>query len=157
MPRKKTIKKEVKKEAKPVKAEKKEAPKEEKYFYGLGRRKSSVAQVKVYPNEKAEIIVNQKPYKDYFAYFMWWQKIEAPLKLADLFQKAKVEAKVKGGGVNSQVEAIRLGISRAILKHSPDLKKSLRVSGLLTRDPREKERKKPGLKRARRAPQWQKR
>ena len=130
-----------------------------KYLYATGRRKTSVAQVRLYTdNKKGEIIVNDKSYKDYFSKNeILIDKIYSPLRLLKLEDKYRISIKVSGGGPNGQAEAIRLGIARALLVSNEDYKKELRVSGYLTRDPRKVERKKPGLKKARRAPQWKKR
>ncbi len=130
-----------------------------KYLYATGRRKTSVAQVRLYTdNKKGEIIVNDKNYKDYFSKNeILIDKICSPLRLLKLEDKYRISVKVSGGGPNGQAEAIRLGIARALLVSNEDYKKELRVSGYLTRDPRKVERKKPGLKKARRAPQWKKR
>ncbi len=130
-----------------------------KYFYATGRRKSSVAKVRIYQDaEKKAIIVNERDYKKYFANnSILVEKVYSPLKLLSLENKFRVSAKVNGGGPNGQAEAIRLGIARALLVLDEEYKKELRASGYLTRDPRKVERKKPGLKKARRAPQWKKR
>lgn len=120
------------------------------YFGGIGRRKRAVARVKLMRG-KGTLTVNQKIWDDLHGI------ISAPLKVANLNGQFDVVATVNGGGVEAQKEAVRLGISRALLRLDSELRPSLRKAGLLTRDPREKERKKPGLKRARRAPQWSKR
>ena len=148
---KKTAKKEEKKEE--VKTEK-----ESQYFYGLGKRKTAIAQVRIYPVEKIEkgIIVNGKNVSDYFTIGRHVEVINSPfLTISDT--KFDVSAKVVGGGVNAQAEAIRLGAARAMVKFNPELKKQLRDRGFLTRDARIVERKKPGLKKARKSPQWAKR
>jgi small subunit ribosomal protein S9 len=129
-----------------------------KYLLGIGRRKSASAQVRI--SESAEekgIFVNGHDYKIYFPTYEWQRIIDEPLHVAGLETNFAVSAVVNGGGKQAQAESIRLGISRALLKHESALRKVLKPRGLLTRDPRVKERKKPGLKRARRAPQWQKR
>lgn len=130
-----------------------------KYTYAVGRRKTAVAVVKAYENaEEKSITINDKKSNDYFSENnALLEKVSSPLKLCSLDNKFKIVVKVKGGGLNGQAEAIRLGISRILLKTNEDLKKQLKANGYLTRDPREVERKKPGLKKARRAPQWQKR
>lgn len=132
----------------------------EKYFYAVGRRKTSVAQVKIFPREKAgenDILVNKKKLKDYFPTLILQNIFLSPLKLAGALNKFKVIVKIKGGGFKGQAEAARLGIARALVNFNNSLKKSLRDAGFLTRDARIVERKKPGLKKARRAPQWAKR
>lgn len=131
----------------------------EKYFYATGRRKTAVARVRVYEKgEKLGVVINDKNPEDYFAENrVLIDKVYAPLSLFDLKGKYGVSVKVLGGGIIGQAEAIRLGISRALLLIKEDFKKDLKLHGYLTRDPREVERKKPGLKKARRAPQWKKR
>ncbi|NOQ68114.1 30S ribosomal protein S9 [Patescibacteria group bacterium] len=130
-----------------------------KYFYATGRRKSAVANVRLYQGaEEKGILVNEKDYKGYFASnSILIEKVYSPIKLLGLENKFKISVRVSGGGPNGQAEAIRLGIARALLVLDEEYKKELRASGYLTRDPRKVERKKPGLKKARRAPQWKKR
>ena len=144
-------------EEKKVKEEKKE---DKKYTYATGRRKSATAKVRVYDKkaEKSEIVVNDKDCKSYFFNNnILVEKVYSPLKLLHLEDKFYISAKVLGGGPNGQAEAIRLGISRVLLKMNEDYKTELKANDFLTRDPRKVERKKPGLKKARRAPQWKKR
>lgn len=131
----------------------------EKYFYATGRRKSAVAKIRLYEDDKKEaLLVNNKEYKDYFSNnSVLVEKVYSPLKLLKLENKFRILAMVSGGGPNGQAEAIRLGIARALLILNEEYKKELRASEYLTRDPRKVERKKPGLKKARRAPQWKKR
>ena len=131
----------------------------EKYFYATGRRKTSIAKVRVYEKgEKPGIIVNDMELGTYFADNKTLiEKVFSPLNLFELKEKYTVTVKVLGGGNTGQAEAIRLGISRALLLIKEDFKHDLKSHGYLTRDPREVERKKPGLKKARRAPQWKKR
>ena len=141
-----------------VKAEKKSA--DEVYFYGVGRRKSSVAQVRLYSYDKAtdsDLIVNKKKLKDYFPGVNLQNTFLAPLKTVGLYGKVRATVLVRGGGVTGQVEAVRLGIARALVKYDETFKKALKDLGYMTRDAREVERKKPGLKKARKAPQWAKR
>lgn len=128
-----------------------------KYFYGKGGRKESVALVRIFPSGKGELLINKKDYKIYFPYFEFQDVILSPLKLIGLEDKVDISVKVKGGGKRSQAEAIRHGIARGLLKFNPNFRSPLKKVGFLTRDSRAKERKKPGLKRARRAPQWSKR
>ncbi len=127
------------------------------YFYGKGGRKTSTAQVRVYPQGKGEIIINDKKLEDYFPYFEFQKIVLDPLKLTGFEGKVDISVKVSGGGRRGQAEAIRHGISRALVKMNQELRQVLKPAGFLTRDARMKERKKFGLKRARRAPQWQKR
>ena len=133
-------------------------PNKGKYFEGVGRRKSAVARVRFYPSLKDEnsFIVNGVDYKKYFSLARFKQRATEPLRvLKD--KKGEALVVVKGGGVMAQSEAVKLGLARALVKFDPDLKKELRAFGYLTRDPRMVERKKYGLKKARRAPQWTKR
>lgn len=128
------------------------------YIEGIGRRKTAVARVRIYPRAKEKsIIIKDKDFKDYFPLLEQRQKVLAPLEKLSLEGKFKVSVKVRGGSLQAQAEAVRLGLARALVKYKEDLKPILRQLGFLTRDPRMKERKKPGLKKARRAPQWQKR
>jgi len=131
----------------------------EKYFYATGRRKTSVAKVRLYDGVKEKgITVNDKDYQEYFAKNNTLiEKVKSPLKLLNFEDRFKISVKVLGGGPNGQAEAIRLGISRVLLVIDADLRKELKAHDYLTRDPRTVERKKPGLKKARRASQWKKR
>jgi small subunit ribosomal protein S9 len=122
----------------------------------VGRRKSAIARVRLMPG-KGSITINNKDVTAYFPYFEFWKEIESPLVLTDTRTAVDISVRVQGGGVRGQAEAVRHGIARALIKMNPEWKKTLRSEGFITRDPRVKERKKPGLKRARRAPQWQKR
>jgi small subunit ribosomal protein S9 len=159
----KAIKKEAVKKEKIVKEEKveKEIPVvSARYFYGLGKRKTAVAQVRIYPNAEKGIrkaMVNNKEVKVYFPIEKLQEQIKLPFAKTGQEGKFDISAKVFGGGVNAQAEALRLAISRALVKVDESFKKPLRDLGFLTRDPRAVERKKPGLKKARRAPQWAKR
>ncbi len=156
-----TTKKPVVKKEKKEPVEKKEIKKPLKkkefdYIYKIGRRKNAVAQIRFYLKDGGKIEVNRKDYQQFFPYHEYQEIILAPLKLVGE-EKHDVKIFVNGGGTRGQAEAIRLGLARALVQYNPDYKKSLRGVGYLTRDPRVKERKKPGLKRARRAPQWSKR
>ncbi len=128
-----------------------------KYIYAVGRRKTSTAQVRLFPGGKGEIVINGKPYREYFSFLDQYKKIVEPFEAIGKENKFDASIVVKGGGPNGQAEAARLGISRALVKHDEEYKPALRAEGFLTRDPRMKERKKPGLRGARRAPQWSKR
>ena len=128
-----------------------------KYLYGLGRRKSSIAKVRIYKRGKGKVTINGKDYKEYFPTTILQKIITDALITISQDDKLDIEVKVSGGGKKGQAEAIRLGISRALIQLNPIFKKALKKHKYLTRDPRVKERKKPGLKRARRAPQWAKR
>jgi small subunit ribosomal protein S9 len=136
---------------------KKEEKIEEKFWQAIGRRKTSIAQTKIFESKEKIFLVNEKPLEIYFPLFELQKIVKSPLELVRCENKFKILAKVKGGGVNSQAEAIRHAISRALVLYNPNFRKKLKKAGFLKRDPRIKERKKPGLKRARRAPQWQKR
>ncbi|MCY4558263.1 MAG: 30S ribosomal protein S9 [Chloroflexi bacterium] len=127
------------------------------YFYGTGRRKSAIAKVRIYPDDGTAIIVNDKPMEEYFNWLPWQSTVREPFATSGTVGRFRVMAKVTGGGVNAQAEAIRHGISRALVVFDPNLKSSLRRAGFITRDARVKESKKYGLKRARRAPQYTKR
>ncbi|MBI2448034.1 30S ribosomal protein S9 [Candidatus Microgenomates bacterium] len=130
---------------------------EGKYYYGLGRRKTAVAKVRLYSG-KGNVLVNGKDEKDYFGGLgEAVKKISQPLILTGNKTKFDIIAFVSGGGVIAHADAILLGSARALLSYEPELKSTLRKAGFLTRDPRSKERKKPGLKRARKAPQFSKR
>ncbi len=126
------------------------------YVWGTGRRKCAVAQVRLYAGEGG-ITVNGKPYTEVFPRLQHQKMIEAPLAVTEMAGKFRVEVKVTGGGPSGQAGAIRHGIARALVRESEVLKPTLRKDGLLTRDPRTKERKKYGLRRARKAPQYTKR
>jgi len=127
------------------------------YFYGTGKRKTSTARVRIYKDGKGEVQVNGKSWENYFTVPLHREVIESALKLVGLNNKFDVSVKVLGGGINSQAEAIRHGISRALIDFDQELRGTLKKAGYLTRDARVKERKKPGLKRARRASQFSKR
>jgi small subunit ribosomal protein S9 len=130
------------------------------YFYAVGRRKTSVAQVRLFENDKAtdnDIVINDKKLKDYFPTISLQNNMLAPLKAVGMHGKFTMTVLVRGGGVTGQVEAVRLGIARALVIFNAELKKSLKDLGFMTRDAREVERKKAGLKKARKAPQWAKR
>jgi len=126
------------------------------YFHGTGRRKTAVAQVKLLPGNGA-IIVNGVPYDELFTSLEHQQTILQPFLTSDNLGKYNTVIKVNGGGVTGQSDAISHGIARALVRANENLKPVLRQNGLLTRDPRIKERKKPGLRRARKAPQYTKR
>ena len=128
-----------------------------KYFYGTGRRKSSVARVRVYENGTGSIIINGRDINDYFGLETLKLVVRQPLVTTELVDKVDVVVSVCGGGVSGQAGAIRHGIARALPTVNPEYRASLKAAGFLTRDPRMKERKKYGLKAARRAPQFSKR
>lgn len=126
------------------------------YYEGIGRRKTSTARVRLVPGGGA-ITVNGKPAQTYFPRIGDLDTVVAPLRLTGYEGKLDVSVKVEGGGVSGQAGAVRHGIARALMAMNPDLRPVLRSAGFLTRDPRMKERKKPGLKRARKAPTYTKR
>ena len=125
-------------------------------YYGTGRRKTSVARVRLVPGE-GNVIINNRELKDYFGLKTLELIIKQPLNLTETIGKYDVLAKVEGGGSSGQAGAIRHGISRALLKLDAELRPALKKAGFLTRDPREKERRKYGLKKARKASQFSKR
>lgn len=127
------------------------------YYEGIGRRKESTARVRLMSGS-GQFMVNQKPLDQYFTRLGDVQTILAPLEAAgENRDQLDITVVVEGGGVTGQTEAIKMGIARALLLLNPDLRATLRKGGFLTRDPRVKERKKPGLKRARKAPTYTKR
>ena len=128
-----------------------------KYYYGTGRRKSSVARVRVYETGTGAITINGRDIDNYFGLDTLKMVVRQPLGSTDLLGKVDVVVTVCGGGVTGQAGAIRHGISRALLVANAEYRPSLKAAGFLTRDPRMKERKKYGLKAARRAPQFSKR
>lgn len=141
----------------------KKEPKEKKipasgrYYYAVGRRKSAVAQTRLTPGGKGEITVNGREFSVYFAVKEYQQTVRAPLKAVGHDDTMTISLKIMGGGLRGQADAARLGITRALLVLNPDYRATLKPLGFITRDPRVKERKKPGLKKARKAPQWSKR
>ena len=131
-----------------------------RYFEAVGRRKEATARVRLYTKSegiKDGIEINGRSYKEYFPILEFQKIVEAPLEKMKVLGRFGVTVKVKGGGIRGQAEAIRLGIARALVKFNPEYKKRLRRAGYLTVDARKVERKKYGKKKARRAPQWQKR
>ena len=126
------------------------------YFYGTGRRKNSVARVRVY-NGTGKITINDRDIDDYFGLETMKLIVRQPLAVAGVEGKFDIVVRVAGGGVSGQAGAIRHGLSRALLVYDENLRGELKKAGFLTRDPRMKERKKYGLKAARRAPQFSKR
>ena len=128
----------------------------QQYFYGTGRRKSSVARVRVYPGS-GKITINGRDIDDYFGLETLKLIVRQPLALTETAEQFDIVCTVAGGGVTGQAGAIRHGLSRALLQYDESLRPALKKAGFLTRDQRMKERKKPGLKKARRAPQFSKR
>ncbi len=157
----------IKKEKKPkkikepkapkVSVEKKEEKKLERFFEAVGRRKTSIARVRLFTQGDKAFQINGKPFDAYFSTFEMRQIVQSPLEKMNCLDRFRIQVLVKGGGLHSQAEAVRHGISRALVLFNADFKKRLKKAGFLTRDSRMRERKKFGLKRARRAPQWAKR
>lgn len=151
------VEKPVEAEAEPVMEDFPIDPKKpDRYFESVGRRKTSVARVRLY-TRAGDFTVNQKPYGQYFPTLDLQTIAEEALQKMKLFGRFRISAKISGGGTHSQAEALRHGLARALIKFNPDFRKRLKRAGYLKRDPRAKERKKFGLKKARRAPQWSKR
>jgi len=144
----------VKKETK-TKKEKK-AVKASVYVEATGRRKTSVARVRYFAKSEGGVIINGKKLNEYFPTDELRAIVESPMKKAKI-EKYEITVRLSGGGIHSQAEAARHGISRALIGSSPELRGELKPLGFLTRDPRMKERRKFGLKKARKAPQWSKR
>ena len=143
----------------------------EKYYEAVGRRKESIARVRLYTKkatdivdlsaqtgeEKALITINGKNYRDYFSDAVLWEVVESPLRKLKSVNRFKVTAIVHGGGKSGQAGAIKHGIARTLVEFDNNFRKKLKKAGYLTRDPRAKERRKYGLKKARKAPRWAKR
>jgi small subunit ribosomal protein S9 len=128
------------------------------YYYGTGRRKTAVARVRLYPSGgDGVIMVNGRSADEYFQRETLMQTVRSPLRILELGNRFSISAKVVGGGVSGQAGAVRHGIARALIRADEEFRPTLRKNGFLTRDPRMKERKKYGLKRARKAPQYTKR
>ncbi|MDR0983453.1 MAG: 30S ribosomal protein S9 [Ruminococcus sp.] len=128
----------------------------DKFYYGTGRRKSSVARVRLYAGT-GSVKINGRDINDYFGLETLRMVVRQPLELTETVSKLDIVCTVQGGGVTGQAGAIRHGVSRALLEYSPEMRDVLKKAGFLTRDSRMKERKKYGLKAARRAPQFSKR
>ena len=134
-----------------------QASTEQEYFYGTGKRKTSIAKVRLYLDDGGPFLVNGKPSEEYFNWKPWRDILAEPFGVSGTVNRFRVVVKVLGGGVHSQAEAIRHGIARALVVYDESLKVGLRRAGYINRDARIKESKKYGLKRARRAPQYTKR
>ena len=133
-----------------------EVKKSERYFEAVGRRKTAIARVRMY-TRSGDVIINGKKYGEYFPTLDLQKTVEDALQKMKLWGRFRVSIKVSGGGIHAQAEAVRHGLARCLIKFNPDFRKRLKRVGFLKRDPRAKERKKFGLKKARRAPQWAKR
>jgi len=132
--------------------------KKEQYYEGVGRRKASVSRVRITKVSKdASIVINEKNIEEFFNTEELRTAVVAPLEATSLQKEFNISIKVKGGGQRGQAEATQLGLARALVKYDGEVQKTLRDLDYLKRDPRQKERKKPGLKKARRSPQWSKR
>jgi small subunit ribosomal protein S9 len=129
---------------------------EQAYVWGTGRRKCAIARVRLFPGD-GKIIVNDKPYQEVFPRLLHRQLIEAPGRVTETIDRYDTIIKIRGGGLSGQATAIQHGIARALVKQNELFRSLLRQEGLLTRDSRVKERKKYGLKRARKGPQYTKR
>lgn len=125
-------------------------------YRATGRDKEAVARVRLLPGT-GKIIINGRPFEEYFPVLSWRAQVLKPLQLTATLDKYDVIANVRGGGLSGQADAVRHGIARALLQVDPNFRRTLKKMGLLTRDPRMKERRKYGLKKARKAPQWSKR
>ncbi len=134
-----------------------QAESQQQYYYGTGKRKSAIAKVRLYLDDGGQIIVNGKTMEEFFNWNPWQLEITEPFRATDTVNRFRVVARVLGGGVHGQAQAIRHGIARALVVYDETMKPALRQAGFITRDSRIKESKKYGLKRARRAPQYTKR
>jgi small subunit ribosomal protein S9 len=128
-----------------------------KYFEAVGRRKTSTARVRITPSDKMSYVINDRSLDAYFPTLALQNNVTAPITTSKPAEKFSISVKVVGGGISSQSEAVRHGIARALLEYDKELRGSLKKSGYLKRDPRAKERRKFGLKKARKSPQWSKR
>lgn len=143
--------------AKDTTSEKKATKGQEKYVYAVGRRKTASVQARIYMNTKSDSQVNGRALEKYFGSSALLANVWAPLRVVGMEEKVYFTLHAQGGGIAGQSDAAKLAIARALIKHDPLLRPSLKAAGFLTRDARKVERKKPGLKKARRAPQWAKR
>ncbi len=130
--------------------------KPDRYFEAVGRRKTATVRVRLF-TKTGDFTVNKKQYAEYFSTFALQQIVEDALKKMKLLGRFRVSVQARGGGLHAQAEAVRHGLARCLTKFNPDFRKRLKRAGFLRRDPRAKERKKFGLKKARKAPQWAKR
>jgi len=130
---------------------------EQQYYEGVGRRKTSTARVRLHIGGVGSIVVNDKPVEEYFTREQDAKQLNNVLAATGTEGRYNITVKVEGGGITGQADAVRMGLARALFKIDPNFREALRRGGFLSRDAREKERKKPGLKRARKAPQYTKR
>lgn len=144
-----------------VKTAKTKKKPEVKFYEGLGRRKTSIARVRLFDAGKTaktgKVMVNEKPFQEYFPTERLRKFVEEPLRKIKISIPIEASVKVRGGGMSAQAQAVRLGIARALKEYNPETLPELRAASYLTRDPRMKERKKPGKKGARKGQQWSKR
>ena len=131
--------------------------KETRYIPAIGRRKNATAQVRITPASKMTFVINEKTIDDYFSVEELRRVVKSPLALVETKDEFSISIIVKGGGIAAQAGAIRHGIARALIKYNEELRGELKSAGYLKRDPRRKERKKPGLRKARKRPAWSKR
>ncbi|MBU1102419.1 30S ribosomal protein S9 [Patescibacteria group bacterium] len=148
--------------AKAIEAVEDKEKKNKRYYEAVGRRKTAIARVRLltikpFEGDEGKIIVNNKPYKEYFSTINLQLIAEAALRRLKSLNRFEVIAKINGGGINAQAEALRHGLARTLVLFNADFRKKLKKASYLKRDPRMKERRKYGLKKARRAPQWAKR
>lgn len=129
----------------------------QQYFEGVGRRKEATARARLYPQGSGRVLINDKPVNEYFGREIDRRAVFAPLTLTGADTRYNVSVKVRGGGITGQAEAARMAIARALLEVDAEYRPTLKSAGYLSRDARQKERKKPGLKRARKAPTYTKR
>jgi small subunit ribosomal protein S9 len=128
-----------------------------RYIEAVGRRKTSIARVRLFPESKLSYSINEKELEKYFPTKELQNTVNEPFTKSNLTTKFKVSARLIGGGISSQAIALRHGIARALVEYDKELRSALKKAGYLKRDPRSKERRKFGLKKARKAPQWSKR
>ncbi len=133
------------------------AKKDEQYIPAIGRRKNATAQVRITPDSKMTYVINDKALDEYFTVAELRKVVQSPFFATETKDDFHVSVIVKGGGISAQADAIRHGISRALIKYNEELRGELKSAGYLKRDPRSKERKKPGLRKARKRPAWSKR
>lgn len=131
--------------------------KETRYIPAIGRRKNATAQVRITPDSKRTFVINDRTIDDYFTVEEYRKVVQSPLALVETKDEFHISIVVRGGGMSAQADAIRHGIARALEKYNEELRSPLKSAGYLKRDPRRKERKKPGLRKARKRPAWSKR
>ena len=130
---------------------------DKKYIAAIGRRKNATAQVRLTPDSKRTFVINERTLDDYVSIEEYRKLIQSPLNLVETKDEFHISIVVRGGGISAQADAIRHGIARALEKYNAELRGELKSAGYLKRDPRRKERKKPGLRKARKRPAWSKR